>query len=110
MSRAIQPAKTSTTALSANAQRLIRSSKARNTKRAYSSALSGFNDYLDKRGLPHWPTDPGTLIEYLEYLAEEHRPSSIQVKLAGLRYAYRLQGLADPTAHELVKTVMAGIR
>jgi site-specific recombinase XerD len=97
-------------AISEEARRYVRRSKADNTLRTYKGAWREFEHFATGRGESFLPATPETVIEYLAVLAEKgQKVNTIRVKLAALAWAHRTASKPDPTVYEAVKAVMAGI-
>ncbi len=56
------------------------------------------------------PATPQTVATYVADLAGDHKPSTVQRRLAAINGAHRLAGVVSPTADEEVRLVMQGIR
>lgn len=87
-----------------------RASKSENTLDAYDAAWSDFNDYCADKHRQPLPATPETLIDYITFLAEGQRVSTIELKLAAIAYRHRLNRLPSPTEDEHLRAVIAGIR
>jgi len=97
--------------VSQNAKRYARQSRASATVRRYKSAWAEFANFAEVRGEVALPSQPSTVIEYITALADAGQAvSTIGVKLAAIAQVHTLAGVASPTSHPSVKTVMSGIR
>jgi site-specific recombinase XerD len=97
--------------LNPRARDYARASKSTNTLDAYAAAWEDFAEYCRNHRLAPLPADPGTLANYLAFLADgEQRTATIQLKLAAISHRHRINHLPSPTKNEHVKAVMAGIR
>ena len=59
---------------------------------------------------PFGPFWPATTAAYAAFLAEDHKPGSIQAALSAISQAHKLAGYDSPTLSPEVRTTMAGIR
>lgn len=107
----IQPVQT------AEIQRLVadaidyaRQSRAPATLKAYQSDWRLFEQFCGSHGLETLPAAPSTVVLFITKLAETHRPSSIQRKLAAISVAHKSAGASSPIAREVVRTTMAGVK
>lgn len=107
----IQPVQT------AEIQRLVadaidyaRQSRAPATLKAYQSDWRLFEQFCGIHGLEALPAESSTVALFITKLAETHRPSSIQRKLAAISVAHKAAGASSPIAGEIVRSTMAGVR
>ncbi|MBO0903815.1 site-specific integrase [Jiella sonneratiae] len=92
-------------------QETRRASKAKGTLRAYASALRSFDAWCRAHGLASLPAAPETVVLFVEAEARAGRKvSSIEVKLAAIRFMHLKAGHVPPTASQLVIEEMEGIR
>lgn len=85
-------------------------SKSESTVRNYRSAWSEFTSWCQVNGRGAKPAAPATVADYLSALAERGaKASTINLKRCAIGFAHRSANLADPTATELVRAVVAGI-
>ena len=97
--------------ISDGAKRYVRKSKAANTLRAYKSCWREFESFASGRDESSLPASPETVIEYLTSLADAGaKVNTIGVKLSAIVWAHRVAGHPDPTAYEVVRATMSGIR
>jgi len=90
------------------AKRYASKSRSDNTLKAYASAWREFEKFAGAGALP---ASPQTVIAYLVALADNGaKVSTIGVKLAAVSFRHKADKLTDPTEHEDVKLVVAGIR
>lgn len=88
-----------------------RADKASATRRAYGSDFEIFGRWCTERGLPPLPASPDAVAAFLAFeAARGARPSTIQRRVAAIRYAHELAGLPAPTDDERVRATMRGIR
>jgi integrase len=90
------------------ARRYASKSRSDATLKAYASAWKEFQAFAGGGALP---ATPQTVIAYLTALADAgSKVSTINVKLSAISFRHNAAKVADPTAHEDVRLVMAGIR
>lgn len=69
---------------------------------------------VDLRHFQEWggmlPSTPQVVADYLAHLAQTHRPSTLQRRIAAIARAHHTLNLPDPTKHELVRLTLRGIR
>jgi len=86
-------------------------SKAANTWRAYESSWRAFLDFCDAVQLSALPAEPGTVVMFL---AQEYdrglARSTIEQRLAAIRFVHIEKGLPSPHDSTIVKNQMAGIK
>jgi integrase len=83
----------------------VRESRATNSLKAYASDIEQF---LTWGG--HIPSQPEDIARYIAEEAERLKPATLTRRLASLAIAHRSRGLPNPTASELVRSVLQGIR
>lgn len=69
-----------------------------------------FRTWCEARGVSSLPAAPETVAAYLAANAGTSKASTLGRRIAAIRYAHKLAGLALPTDEEGVKTTMRGIR
>ena len=85
--------------------------KADATRRGYRSDFAGFSRWCGGRGVNPLPASPFTVAAFIAAEATAGaRASTLSRKLAAIRYAHRLAGVASPTDVEQVKAVLRGVR
>lgn len=85
--------------------------KAAGTRRAYASDFRIFAAWCRTRALSYLPAEPETVATFIASEAEAGiKASTINRRLAAIRYAHRLAGDPTPTDAELVGVTMRGIR
>jgi site-specific recombinase XerD len=89
---------------------LARAEKAASTRRAYGIDFRIFKAWCDVRGVAALPAAPETVAAYLGAHAGTSKASTLGRRVAAIRYAHKLAGLALPTDAEGVKATMRGIR
>jgi site-specific recombinase XerD len=87
-----------------------RHSKSPATVRAYEADWHHFQAWCRARNLTSFPAAETTVCLYLSDLAESHKPSSLQRRLAAISQVHQAAGHETPTQSARVRTVMAGIR
>jgi site-specific recombinase XerD len=102
-------------ALPAEAAAIVRvyqqASKAASTVRAYTSDARVFQDWCALFGFRSLPASPEAVAAFIVSEAEASRATStLGRRLAAIRYAHKLAGVADPTDDEGVRSVMKGAR
>lgn len=92
-------------------KKLIISSKAENTRKAYSSDWREFSDWCREKGVSSLPAEPETVVAYLSYLfTEKKRPSTIARKKSTISQAHATAGYDSPTTAKIVTDTMKGIK
>lgn len=90
------------------ARRYASKGRSDNTLKTYQSAWKEFQAFAGNGALP---ASPATVIAYLTALADSGaKANTINVKLSAISFRHKSAKLTDPTEHEDVKLVMAGIR
>jgi site-specific recombinase XerD len=85
--------------------------KAAATRRAYGADFLIFRAWCEERQLDAVPASPATAAAFLAHEASRNvKASTIGRRVAAIRYAHKLAGLATPTDDELVKATVRGIR
>jgi integrase len=89
----------------------VEASLSPSTRRAYASGLRDFEAWAAARSLSWLPATPETVATYLAHLADSGRsPSTINQRLAAIRWAHEAQELPSPTTSKGVRSTMSGIR
>lgn len=94
----------------ARAADFARADKAENTRKAYRSDFARFQSFCAQHRLSPLPATPLTLAAFLATQAEHAKASTIERRIAAIRYAHKLAGLKNPTEDERVKAIARGIR
>jgi site-specific recombinase XerD len=94
----------------ARAADFARADKAENTRKAYRSDFTRFQAFCAQHRLSPLPATPQTLAAFLATEATQAKASTIERRLAAIRYAHTLAGLKNPTDDERVKATARGIR
>jgi site-specific recombinase XerD len=95
----------------AQVEEFVAESLAPATRRAYRTGLADFTLWTAERGLETLPASPETVAAYLADRARAGLSvSTLQQRLAAIKWAHESQGLETPTAAKGVRATMAGIR
>lgn len=98
-------------ALHERSRQTRRSSKAKGTLRVYASALRSFAEWCAVHGLDSLPASPETVVLFVEAeRAAGRKVSTIEAKLAAIRWAHITKGHLSPTTAAIVIEEMQGIR
>jgi site-specific recombinase XerD len=89
---------------------LAKAEKAPSTRKAYGTDFRLFREWCEARGVAALPAAPETVAAYLAAQAPISKASTLGRRIAAIRYAHKLAGLALPTDAEAVKATMRGIR
>jgi site-specific recombinase XerD len=89
---------------------LAKAEKAPSTRKAYGTDFRLFKAWCDARQVAALPAAPETVAAYLAAHAPISKASTLGRRVAAIRYAHKLAGLALPTDAEGVKATMRGIR
>jgi site-specific recombinase XerD len=93
------------------AQHYIDQSLSFATRKAYASDVKIFSAWCDIHGLAALPAAPETVAGFLADQAQTHvAASTLNRRLAAIKYAHEAQGHATPTAHKGVTAALKGIR
>lgn len=105
------------TELSADVQQLhqqaevhLSNSKAKNTKKAYTSDWQLFTDWCAVHTLVELPATPETIAYYLTFLSSSSKASTIKRKMTAISQRHLSANLESPTKHPLVQGVWQGIQ
>jgi site-specific recombinase XerD len=81
------------------------------TRKAYRTDFGLFEAWCVSRGIAAIPALPGTVATFLAAQAGDGvKPSTLSRRLASIRYVHASANHPSPTAHEVVKATLAGIR
>jgi site-specific recombinase XerD len=95
----------------ASAVDLAKAEKAPSTRKAYGTDFRIFKTWCDSKGVSSLPAAPETVAAFLAAQAGSGiKPSTIGRRVAAIRYAHKLGGVATPTDAEAVKATVRGIR
>ena len=88
-----------------------RSSKAKGTLRAYASALRSFEAWCRLHGMVPLPAEPETVVLFIESeMMAGRKVSTIETKVAAIRFMHLKTGHISPTACQAVIEEMEGVR
>jgi site-specific recombinase XerD len=94
-----------------HAMQFARAEKAPATRRAYRSDFAAFQSWCEGKGLAGLPAEPETIAAFLaSEAARGVKAATIGRRVAAIRHAHKLAGHESPTASEIVKTTVRGIR
>ena len=105
--RSLPPALTE---IIAQARDYAEHAKSDNTRRAYRADWNHFTAWTDTHRLTALPATPETVALYLSHLAETHKCSTLQRRLAAISQAHAAKGYESPTKTAVVRAVWQGIR
>lgn len=96
--------------LAQDALHLIDGSVPANTRRAYSSDWSHFQEWCESHGLTSLPAEPSTVVLYLTEQSKSCKVSTIQRRLASISLAHETRSVKSPTKSAEVKLTIRAIR
>ena len=96
--------------LGERAAEFARASRSENTRRAYQSDWSDFEQWCTAAGLTALPAAPATLGAYLADRASTLKAATLARRVAAITSVHRLQGLGFDAQHPAIASVLAGIR
>jgi site-specific recombinase XerD len=85
-------------------------SKAPNTIRSYTGDWRAFTEWCEDRQLVSLPAEPATVAAYITDRAGQDAVSTLQGRITSISVAHKSRGHESPTATELVRSTMRGIR
>ena len=88
----------------------LKSSKAKNTIRAYKSDFNDFALFCSKHGMKSMPTDPKVVSLYLTYLSKKTKYSTLKRRLASINVMHRYKGHYLDTKHPIIIENLLGIK
>jgi len=86
-----------------------RAAKSTRTRREYARDWAAFERYCDSRNLTALPADPQTVARYIATLAGALTIATIRRRIVAISQVHQERGLETPTAHKVVREVLAGI-
>ena len=98
--------------LADDATALAQASAAANTQRAYASGVRDFDGFCQRLNADTMPATPQTVALYVAHLVE-HRGlaiSTVEQRLAAIRWLHERHGHESPTKHSMVADVLKGAR
>ena len=108
--RVPQPPSSALAPAAARAQEYFRAAQAENTRRAYASDWKHFSAWCRAAGQASLPAAPETVVLYLSTLAETAKVSTLTRRISAISQAHQAANRETPTAHLMVRKLMAGIR
>jgi len=88
----------------------LRSSKAKNTLRAYKSDFKDFGTFCAKHGLNSLPSEPKIVSLYLTHLSKNSKISTLRRRLVSISMVHKLKGHYLDTKHPIIVENLMGIR
>jgi integrase len=89
---------------------LVQAATSPQTRRAYESDFAHFAAWTAAHGLTNLPAPPQTVALYIAAQQDQLRPASLVRRLSAIAVRHREAGYPPPTAHELVRRAVAGLR
>lgn len=84
--------------------------KSENTLKAYRKDWDDFCQFCEANSLEVLPATPDTVVAYLVTLAEDHKVSTLERRIASISQAHQAAGFSSPTSDMQVRVLMQGIR
>ena len=88
----------------------LKSSKAKNTLRAYKSDFKDFGIFCAKYGLRSLPTEPKTISIYLTHLSKKAKISTLRRRLVAISTFHKLKGYYLDIKHPIIIENLMGIK
>ena len=88
----------------------VRTSKSKNTIRAYNSDFSDFKSFCAIHGQRSMPTNPKTLSLYITHLAKTSKFSTLKRRIASISVVHKLSGHYLDVKHPLISENLLGIK
>ena len=88
----------------------LKSSKARNTIRAYKSDIFDFIRFCNQHSLKFLPADPNVVSLYLTSLSKDLKFSTLKRRLASISMYHRIKGHYLDTKHPIISENLLGIK
>jgi len=88
----------------------LKSSKAKNTLRAYKSDFKDFGAFCSRYGLSSLPSEPKTISLYLTHLSKNSKISTLRRRLVSISMVHKLKGHYLDTKHPIIVENLMGIR
>ncbi len=86
-----------------------RAAKSPRTQHEYAREVAHFEAWCARRGLVAMPAPPPVVARYVASLAGDLKIASIRRRVVAISQKHQERGLEPPTAHKLVREVLAGI-
>lgn len=95
----------------AQAKKFIIESTSEATRKAYRSDLTIFVGWCNEHGFEAMPALPATIADFLAHQANDGvSPSTLNRRIAAIRYAHEAAGMNSPTTDKLVSATLKGIK
>ena len=88
----------------------LKTSKAKNTLRAYKSDFKDFGIFCVKHGFKSLPTNPETVSLYLTHLSKYFKISTLRRRLVSIAIAHKIKGHYLDTKHPIIIENIMGIK
>ena len=88
----------------------LKSSKAKNTLRAYNSDFKDFKEFCVKHGFNYLPSEPKIISLYLTHLSKFTKISTIKRRIVSITTVHKLKGLYLDTKNPVITENLMGIR
>ena len=88
----------------------LRTSKSKNTIKAYNSDFSDFKSFCAIHAQQSMPTNPKTLSLYITYLAKRSKFSTLKRRIASISVVHKLSGHYLDVKHPLISENLLGIK
>ena len=88
----------------------LKSSKAKNTLRAYKADYKDFTVFCIKHGFKSMPSDPKVISLYLTHLSQNSKFSTLKRRLASISVIHKLSGHYVDTKHPMITENLMGIK
>ena len=88
----------------------VRTSKSKNTIKAYNSDFSDFKSFCAIHAQQSMPTNPKTLSLYITYLAKRSKFSTLKRRIASISVVHKLSGHYLDVKHPLISENLLGIK
>ena len=88
----------------------LKSSKAKNTLRAYKSDYRDFGTFCAKHGLNSMPSEPKIVSLYLTHLSKNSKISTLRRRLVSISMVHKLKGHYLDTKHPIIVENLMGIK
>ena len=88
----------------------LKSSKAKNTLRAYKADYKDFTVFCIKHGFKSMPSDPKVISLYLTHLSQNSKFSTLKRRLASISVIHKLSGHYIDTKHPMITENLMGIK
>ena len=88
----------------------LKSSKSKNTLRAYKSDFKDFGAFCSKHGLNSLPSEPKIVSLYLTHLSKNSKISTLRRRLVSISMVHKLKGHYLDTKHPIIVENLMGIK